>query len=136
MTGLQRILFIDDDEISNFVSIRTIEEALPANDVEAITNAVEAFELLKNRITDNPDKIPDLIFLDINMPRMNGWEFIEAYRTIKNQISKEVLIIILTSSVYQHDKNKAKEYAEISDYIMKPISINDVKSIKRKYYNK
>jgi two-component system, chemotaxis family, chemotaxis protein CheY len=136
MNNPEKIMFIDDDEISNFVSIRTIEEAFLANDVEAISSAVKAIEQLRHWIGHTPEKIPDLIFLDINMPMMNGWEFIEEYRKIKPQIHKEILIIILTSSVYQHDKKKAKEYAEIKDYIMKPISINDIQSIKKKYYPK
>jgi len=126
------VLFVDDDEISNFVSVKTLEDARIANRILSVTGAREALDLIKVGI-DGKGPVPDLIFLDINMPIMSGWDFLEEYKEIKDQVGKKIYIIILTSSVYKHDKAKAATYEDVDDYTLKPLDISDLIVFKRKY---
>lgn len=127
------ILFIDDDEISNFVSVKTIEDANIADHIISVTSARQGLDLLIDFIEGRTDQLPDLIFLDINMPVMNGWDFLEEYRTFKDRLNKNITIIILTSSVYQHDKEKATTFDEVDDYTLKPLSISDLMIFRDRY---
>ncbi len=126
------VLFVDDDEISNFVSVKTLEDARIADRILSVTGAREALDLIKEGINGN-GPIPDLIFLDINMPIMSGWDFLEEYKEIRDQVGKKIYIIILTSSVYKHDKAKAATYEDVDDYTLKPLDISDLIVFKRKY---
>ncbi len=126
------VLFVDDDEISNFVSVKTLEDARIADRILSVTGAREALELIKEGINGN-GPVPDLIFLDINMPIMTGWDFLEEYKEIRARIEKKIYIIILTSSVYKHDKAKAATYKDVDDYTLKPLDISDLIVFKRKY---
>ncbi len=126
------VLFVDDDEISNFVSVKTLEDAAIADQIVSVTGAREALDMIKEGI-EGKGPIPDLIFLDINMPIMTGWDFLEEYRKIRDQIGKKIYIIILTSSVYKHDKAKAASYEDVDDYTLKPLEISDLIVFKRKY---
>jgi len=126
------VLFVDDDEISNFVSVKTLEDARIADRILSVTGAREALDLIKEGINGN-GPIPDLIFLDINMPIMSGWDFLEEYKEIRDRVGKKIYIIILTSSVYKHDKAKASTYEDVDDYTLKPLDISDLIVFKRKY---
>lgn len=132
MADNRTILFVDDDEISNFVSVKTIEDAKIADHILSVTSAMEALDLIDKGLTGQ-GHYPDLIFLDINMPVMTGWDFLEEYKKIKTKLPRPIRIIILTSSVYQHDKEKANTYEDVDDYTLKPLSISDLQIFKEKY---
>lgn len=132
MADERTILFVDDDEISNFVSVKTIEDARIAEHILSVTSATEALELIAMGVKGE-NHYPDLIFLDINMPVMSGWDFLEEYKKIKDNLPRPIRIIILTSSVYQHDKEKANTYEDVDDYTLKPLSISDLQIFKKKY---
>lgn len=127
------ILFVDDDEISNFVSVKTIEDANIADKIISVTSAQEALDLLIACKNGQSDDLPHLIFLDINMPIKSGWDFLDEYRTFKEELPRDITIIILTSSVYQQDKKKASTYEEVDDYTLKPLSISDLMIFRDKY---
>lgn len=132
MAEEKTILFVDDDEISNFVSVKTIEDANIAEHIISVTSAQEALDFIHQGIS-GAGLYPNLIFLDINMPVMSGWDFLEEYKKIKAQLPQPIKIIILTSSVYQHDKEKASTYEEVNDYTLKPLSTADLRIFKEKY---
>lgn len=132
MSNGKVILFVDDDEISNFVSVKTIEDAGIADYIQSVTSAMDALEIIDQGI-EGKVALPDLIFLDINMPVMNGWDFLEAYRKIKDKLPRPIRIIILTSSVYQQDKEKAATFEEVDDYTLKPLNISDLHAFSDKY---
>lgn len=129
------ILFIDDDEISTFVNVKTIENAIIADNIITESSAVSALSFLKDQIKTGQNSLPDLIFLDINMPVMNGWQFLEEFKRIKSRFKRKIPIIVLTSSSYQKDKEKAYMYDEVDDYALKPLNIADLSQIKIKYLN-
>ena len=82
---------------------------------------------------------PDLIFLDINMPGMNGWEFLEEYNKLDKEIQSRVMVIMLTTSDNPDDSMRAKTWGFVSDYITKPLTKERLKDIidahfKEQYY--
>src|SRR5690606_15083894 len=83
-------------------------------------NGQQAIEYIQS-IVDDEEKFPDLILVDINMPILNGWEFIEAYQ--KLSITYKVDVYMLSSSVYENDIERAKTYKSIKGFISKPLSI-------------
>ena len=122
---LSNILLIDDDEPTNFYHSLMIEESGVCLNIHVKDSAVEALEWLKN--DDNP--IPDLIFLDINMPIMNGWEFLEEYRALPDVKKSNIVVIMLTTSLNPNDMEKAKQMKEISSFMNKPLTIENIKNL-------
>lgn len=117
---LNCILLIDDDEPTNFLNEMIIHEAGISNSVVSVQSAKQGLEILRGQGSVRSCN-PDLIFLDINMPAMNGWEFIDHYRrTIPEQANK--VIVMLTASVNRDDELRASTINEIADYMNKPLS--------------
>jgi CheY-like chemotaxis protein len=115
------LLVIDDDDINIFIIKKIVEKTgFPVNMV-AKTNGQLAIDYL-NEIAGDAEQFPHLILIDINMPVLNGWEFIEAYE--KMNITKAVDMYMLSSSVYENDIEKAKTYKVVKGFISKPLSID------------
>ena len=70
----------------------------------------------------NPDLLPDILFLDLFMPIMDGWQFLEEFLSVKPNLAKPILIYVVSSSIYPEDISKAKSYSDVFDYIIKPIT--------------
>lgn len=134
MRKLDRILIIDDDEVNNFVCKQIIKKSGIQADVDTKSSADKGLDLLKEAIESGKNEFPDLIFLDINMPVMNGWDFLEEYKKLLPQINKDIVLMMLSSSVYEHDIEKSKAYHEVSDYIFKPLKTDKIKEICSKYF--
>jgi CheY-like chemotaxis protein len=115
------LLVIDDDDINIFIIKKIVEKTGFAVNMVARTNGQLAIEYLQE-ISENPEAFPHLILIDINMPVLNGWEFIEAYE--KMNIKKAVDMYMLSSSVYENDIEKAKTYQVVKGFISKPLSID------------
>ncbi|MFY0674017.1 MAG: response regulator [Bacteroidia bacterium] len=122
---LKKVLLVDDDQITNNLNTRIIKKLGICEQVDVATNGKEGLDYLRNCEVDN---YPDLILLDINMPIMNGFEFIEAYHREFAQ-SKTVILMMLTTSLQNSDYKKAKSYPEVSEYIAKPLSPAKLKDI-------
>src|SRR3984885_6949902 len=104
------VLLVDDDEINNFISIKLIKKALVTTDIIACLNGKFAIEQLLEIQRKDPGKLPDYILLDINMPIMNGWEFLDEYKRVNIDPLGKTKIYIISSSVFSNDINKAKSY--------------------------
>ena len=112
-SSLKNIWFIDDDDINNMLSERLIDKHFPAADCKTFLDAEEALE----EIQKNETLKPDAIFLDINMPRMNGWEFLEELEKLQLPVN----VYMLTSSIDPRDQEKAHSYNLVKDFISKPL---------------
>ena len=130
-------MLIDDDEPTNYYNSLIIEETGCADHVQVVQSGKKALEYLMNSegfpASRNSSPSPDLIFLDINMPAMNGWEFLDKYRKIKKDDVKPVLVM-LTTSLFPEDLLKAKAMPEISGFESKPLTPEIIDKILRKYF--
>jgi CheY-like chemotaxis protein len=119
---------IDDDEIYLFSVKKVIEVNKLSDKVLEFKNGQEALAFF-NQYHNNDELLPDVIFLDINMPVMNGWEFIEEFRKIRQNISKAITVYVVSSSVDKTDVDKARSLPSVHDYLTKPITASQLKSI-------
>jgi CheY-like chemotaxis protein len=122
------IWVVDDDVIYQKIIQKLITKAGVFSAHSSFMNGKEAINTLTNTIEES-EYLPDIILLDINMPVMDGWEFMEEIKMIKSKISKKIIIYIVSSSIAVEDKNKSKTFIDIIGYIPKPISVDDLISI-------
>ncbi|HMG11226.1 response regulator [Mucilaginibacter lappiensis] len=123
------VLLIDDDEINNFISIKLIKKALLNTEIMACLNGKFAIDQLADIQRKDPNKMPDYILLDINMPIMNGWEFLEEFKRLNIDPLGKSKIYIISSSVFSNDINKAKSYPLVKDFISKPLNVEKIKEL-------
>jgi CheY-like chemotaxis protein len=123
--GLDFILLVDDDEATNFLNKRIIRKADINAEVQVALNGKEALEFLTNTGKYANEKVlpqAGLIFLDINMPGMNGWEFLEAYKQLPEEQTRRIKILMLTTSINPDEEKKAIDIPEVKGFIHKPLS--------------
>ncbi|MCO6360229.1 response regulator [Roseivirga pacifica] len=131
---LKCIMLIDDDEPTNYLNKMVIEEAACAEQCITIENAKEALNYLKT-FQELELPRPDLIFLDINMPAMNGWEFLNAYETLNEDQKGRVVIIMLTTSLNPDDMEKARNYQDVDGYKSKPLSLEMIQEVIKTHFS-
>ncbi|MEY5049373.1 MAG: hypothetical protein RLZZ175_2732 [Bacteroidota bacterium] len=122
MKKINSIFVIDDDDICQYIAVSIIEHSELVKHTKVFNNGKEAIIYLENncQILEN---IPEIILLDLTMPVMDGWEFIENYIKLKPRIGKKVYIYIISSSINPYDFERAKNISEVSDYIVKPLTL-------------
>ncbi len=128
MKPIQQVCVIDDDEIYIYLIKKSLASLKLENSVNAFSNGAEALKGLQSLI-EQQQPIPEIIFLDINMPIMDGWEFLTAFRDIQTQLSQKIPIYIISSSIATEDKEKAKHFPEIMGYLSKPVELETLASI-------
>lgn len=121
---------IDDDPIFVFGAKRMMELSDFCNSFMIFKNGQEAIDNLKPIIRSG-ENIPDVILLDINMPIMDGWQFLDEF--IKIESTKEITIFIVSSSIDPADKERVKQYQNVSNYVVKPISLETLKRISQDF---
>jgi CheY-like chemotaxis protein len=131
-TKLKCILLVDDDDDDNYFHKIVIDEMNIADHVEVVFNGIEALEYLK---AEN-QPIPDLVFLDINMPKMNGWEFLEAHKLLKESQKAKLIVVMLTTSSNPEDKKRAEAYGDVTDFNSKPLTKEMLTIILERYFPK
>lgn len=119
---------IDDDEIIIYLTDKLIRKGNFCERVQTFTGAEDALETLKQAIASGED-IPEVILFDLNMPNMNGWEFIEEFKKLK--FEKEIPTFVFTSSIDPSDKQRSYQYPEIRDFITKPLTVHKLDKILR-----
>lgn len=122
------ICIIDDDGLYKLLLKKSINKLPFEVHVSCYENGQEAFDAILNN-KDIPELLPDVILLDINMPIMDGWEFIDAFKEVNWKLSKPIKIYMASSSIANQDIQKSKLYSEISDYLIKPISLSTLNEI-------
>jgi CheY-like chemotaxis protein len=122
------ICIVDDDDIYQFTISRTLEIQKAAETILTFADGEMAFQFISENL-DNPARLPDVIFLDINMPVMDGWQFLEAYEKIKSDVLKKITIYLVTSSIDPTDVERARNISSITKYLTKPIEPHTLRSL-------
>lgn len=114
------VCVIDDDKIYVYGLKKLINIKQLCSNLIEFPNGKEAIDFLAN--PENINSLPDIIFLDINMPVMDGWDFMESYAKIKPQLGKKIIVYMVSSSINDDDILRAKKISDISDYVIKPVN--------------
>ena len=128
MERLKKIMLVDDDDVAGFLTKMIIDNLGIAESVVIAMNGKEAIELLEQE-----DYIfPDIIFLDINMPIMDGFDFLNAWE--RNGMETKSKIVMFSSSLRPSDRKQALEFFDVVDYIEKPMTEDKIKELIRNLY--
>lgn len=118
MSELLNVFIVDDDDIYQFLTQKELEKTGKTKTISKFSDGKKALTF----IAENPNEVPDVVFLDINMPILNGWTFIEDLRNIEGVDSSKIQIYMMSSSFDRRDIEKSQEYPEVKDYLVKPVS--------------
>ena len=137
-TKLNSVLLIDDDEPTNYFNSLIIEQTGCADRIYIAQSGQKALDYLTacEHSLGNCEGFPcpDLIFLDINMPAMNGWEFLKKYRDLNKEQKGKTVFVMLTTSLFSEDVLKARAIPEISGFETKPLTPEAIENIIEKYF--
>ena len=134
--SIAKILLIDDDNTTNYLHKKVISKTnlcsslIVANDGE---KGVEALMEMNNTCNNSDGDV--LIFLDLNMPIMDGWEFLTTLDKIKDEIKFNFLLFVVSSSINGDDIDRAEKNSLVTKYLKKPINIQSIENIKSEYLN-
>ena len=121
MDQVKNIYIIDDDKLFVFLTKKSIEETKLPTSIHEFGDGQVAIEYLKQN-ADNNELLPDIIFLDLSMPVMDGWEFLKEYILLEPKIKKKNKLYIFSSSISPHDIERAHNIGAVTDFIIKPLS--------------
>jgi CheY-like chemotaxis protein len=124
----KRIVLIDDDQVTNMINRKLITREFNVA-VSTYTNAQEALSDIAIIINSSTEELPDLILLDINMPVMDGWEFLTEFQKIPIDPIDKCKVFMLTSSIDLDDIKKSKTFTSVSDFISKPLTVEKLHSL-------
>jgi CheY-like chemotaxis protein len=122
------VMLVDDNEIDNLINQKMIEAAAIADNIYTHTGAKSAIEFLRNieKIDVVDQVLPDVIFLDIDMPLMDGFQFLEEFNKLSNTVKNKCKIVMLTSSINPQDFSRSKKYENVKVYLNKPLSHENI----------
>lgn len=133
---LNLILLVDDDETTNHVNKRLLTRMQVAREIKVLTNGQDALDYLKEANAPGGEHLlPELVFLDIKMPVMDGFSFLEEYREVDLHPEKPVIILMLTSSASFYDLERLKSFPQVKKHISKALTEQEVKEIMQKYFS-
>jgi len=128
------VLLVDDSLSTNFYHKKIIEVSGKINEIYQVENGLEALDfILKKGKFKNTSSKPNIIFLDINMPVMNGFEFLEEYAKIDEKSKENIMIVVVTTSNRIKDKERVSKTNLVSDIIEKPLTKENLKKISTLY---
>ena len=131
---LKNILLIDDDELTNFVNKRILTKFDCTGFITVTNNGQEAIDYLT--ASADKDELPKLILLDINMPVMNGWEFLEEYKKLPDNKKADVVLMMLSTSLNPEDAIRAESMDEVMGFLSKPLTKESIMNIIEKNFTK
>lgn len=134
---LNCVLLVDDDEGHNYLTRLVIEETAVAQHIRTVWNGSEAIDYMAGRgkFGGNGDTCPrpDLILLDINMPVMDGWDFMREYAKFEEARKRRTMIVMLTTSVNPDDHERARTIPDIADFKTKPLTPRELEEVVQRY---
>ncbi len=134
MEKLSKILIIEDEPLTAYLQKRIIESFKVSHQVEIACCGEEAIQFIEQAIKDEHENgLPELIFLDLNMPFMDGYQFLEAYQKLEFSQKDTVVVAVLTTSFLHKDKNRVKKYG-IKDYIEKPLTEGRMQELMEQHF--
>lgn len=126
------IMLVDDNDLDNIINQKMIESSYFAKRINIHTSSHSALEFLKNLEREKEpiqEMIPEIIFLDINMPLMNGFQFLDEYEKLNETFRNKIKIVMLTTSNNPNDLKKAKENKNVEYVISKPLTKEELDQI-------
>lgn len=130
---LNCVLLVDDDDLTNFLHRIVLEETAVSKNITIAETAKEALYML-----GTPDDVcsnPELIFLDLNMPGMDGWDFLQKFHDLKLTYKNNSLVYILTTSVNPDDKKKADGMEDVAGFLHKPLTTEIIEEIVHRHFS-
>ena len=134
MKSPSNIMLVDDDEIFTYIIKKIIEESDIAEQINIFSNGRDAINYLSEVATEE-SLLPKVIFLDLNMPLLDGWGFLDEYIRLKPKLCKKINLYVITSYVSTYDHQKSKDYSDITDFIVKPLAKEKFIAIIKKMSN-
>jgi CheY-like chemotaxis protein len=119
---------VDDDKVFHLTTQLLIEEKELKDNVLIFHNGKEAIEYIRSN-KNSSQQLPDVILLDLYMPVMDGWDFLEEYLPLRNELGKDISIYVVSSSIDQDDLKRAYAISEIKNYFIKPLRLTELDKI-------
>ncbi len=116
------VCVIDDDNIYQYTARVILESTGLIKEIKSFYDGKEALGFFTEQTNLTKETLPDLIFVDINMPIMNGWEFLDEYHKICGSLPKPIQVYVVSSSVNSTDMQRSRTYQMVTDYLVKPVN--------------
>jgi CheY-like chemotaxis protein len=121
MKKIELLALVDDDDTFVFITKKIIEKTDCVKEIKVFSNGLDALNYIKENL-NSEYKLPDLILLDLTMPIMDGWEFLDEFTQLKTEKTNKIIIYICSSSISPNDIIKAEKISVVSDFIIKPLT--------------
>ena len=121
MKTINNMTLIDDDEVFVFLTKKAIERTHLVELIRVFSNGLDAIDFLREN-SNNVDALPEIILLDLSMPIMDGWQFLDQFSKLAPKIEKKIIIYLCSSSISPNDIQLAKKNSLVTDYVIKPIT--------------
>jgi two-component system, chemotaxis family, chemotaxis protein CheY len=128
MSKIKHVCIVDDDDLFQFVMRQHLERLEMVEHIHKFSDGEQALNYIKANIQD-ADSLPELILLDVNMPYMDGWQFMREFVKLTLPADKKIRIYILSSSTHESDLQKAKEFPVLAGYLVKPVNKQMIQQI-------